>query len=710
MSVFADPLSSPAPISSRRTTGVAGALLGLAVGALAWRLSPTPGAALALGAIAALAAIAFAATAEDAALVWGWRIFAGAAAFVGLMAAAPLDAERRELLFGFGSLALLAGGTWTLVRSVARAKPPLALFAVLAAALCAFNAYYVIASHDLMIADFMFYRVVSIAVATILRTGRVAALLMDLAGSMKQDYSWAPALAPGLAMALFGPLSRAVYQATLMILYATPALMALGWLAREIARRAGAGRGASLAFAVAGICAAYPFGIVVAARGMPDIGGLALVVLALHIADRLTRALALPPQKNLLPPRGGGLGWGALAANFQTPNDPAARPTRRAHPSPARLAFSLALTLFAMFLFRRWYAFAAVGIAAMLALEITAIALKRGAAFPWRAAILCAAIGALTLLALLSPVLIDWLSNPAAHDYSTIYAAYRKNPAALVAAVGDWCGYAPLAFALAGAAFVIFRSRRGRLARMTLGASAIAALLFSRVQSPYPHHLYLIAPVVTVFIAAPLTMLFARSRAAGAVGLALLAAATLTPAGALAPHGIFPTAGLPHTPRSDLDELARMKAWVDARATPEHKVCGLGSSYTFSGQLIDELWQLKADKSPLVGDPRLKHSVAMTDIDTVEGPPRRGLKDCAILIVGDPVQTHVIASYQLTVTLPSQEMLTGVGIGAHYRRMGEVFHLEHGVSAVAFEQTSMLTDADMDALADRWRAARVGQR
>ena len=78
------------------------------------------------------------------------------------------------------------------------------------------------------------------------------------------------------------------------------------------------------------------------------------------------------------------------------------------------------------------------------------------------------------------------------------------------------------------------------------------------------------------------------------------------------------------------------------------------------------------------------------------------------MIVGDPVQTHVIPSYQLTVTLPSQELLDGVGIGAHFRRTGEVFALEHGVKAVVFEQTSPLSDADMAALAERWRAARAG--
>jgi hypothetical protein len=150
-----------------------------------------------------------------------------------------------------------------------------------------------------------------------------------------------------------------------------------------------------------------------------------------------------------------------------------------------------------------------------------------------------------------------------------------------------------------------------------------------------------------------------------------------------------------------------MKDWVDARATPSHKVCGLGSSYTFSGQLIGELWQLKADKSPLTRSKAEETSVGMTDVDTVDGPPNKAMKDCAVLIVGDPVQTHVISAYQLTVTLPSNEMLDGVGIGAHYRRTGEVFVLEHDVKAVVFEQTEPLTDADMTALAERWRAARA---
>jgi hypothetical protein len=671
---MSDVAVSAAPARSPRLPAlVAAGALGVGVGALALRLSPTAAPGLALGAGVGLAALTFAALAETAEAAGLAKLFGALAGFCALAAAAA-DPKRVELAFAFGSLALLCGGVW---RSRARLDLGLtraatwALAAALLAALAAFNAYYVIVSQDLMIADFMFYRVVSIAVGTLLRQGNLAALALDLAHSMAQDYSWAPALLPGAALAAFGLLSRAVYQGALLACYAAPALIALAWGAREIA---GARRdAATFAFALATVVAAYPFGVVVVARGMPDIGGLALFVLALRLADGLAGALAAQASER-----------GAIR----------------------KLAFALALTLFAMFLFRRWYAFAALAILLALAAEIGAVALRRGAAFRWREAGLAASLGALTLLALLSPVLADWLPNPAAHDYARMYAAYRKTPAALVAAVGDWAGFAPLALALLGGVFMLKRSRT-RFTRLTFATGPLAAALFLHVQSPYRHHLYLIAPFVALFIAAPLLLLFSRSRLAGLAALTVLAGLTMTPAGALMPKGWFPAAARPHAPRADMAELARMKDWVDARATPAHKVCGLGSSYTFSGQLIGELWQLKADKSPLHRTKAEETSVGMSDVDTVDGPPNPAMKDCAVMIVGDPVQTHVIPSYQITVTLPSREMLEGVGIGAHYRRTGEVFHLQHGVSAVVFQQTSPLSDADMAALAARWRAARA---
>ena len=70
---------------------------------------------------------------------------------------------------------------------------------------------------------------------------------------------------------------------------------------------------------------------------------------------------------------------------------------------------------------------------------------------------------------------------------------------------------------LAGAAWLGWRSR---FARLALISAPVAAALFLRVQSPYPHHLYLLAPFVALFVAAPLLRLYGRSRALGLAALA----------------------------------------------------------------------------------------------------------------------------------------------------------------------------------------------
>ena len=150
-------------------------------------------------------------------------------------------------------------------------------------------------------------------------------------------------------LALTQPFSRAVYTFALVGLYAAPAALALAILARDLGRRAGLKREvedrvAILALGVVAVFVAYPAGIAVAARGMPDVGGIALVVGALRLADRLARLVALRK------------GHDARIA----------RMTRR-------VALALALALFAMFAFRRWYAFAAAAVVAALAVEVAIV-------------------------------------------------------------------------------------------------------------------------------------------------------------------------------------------------------------------------------------------------------------------------------------------------------------------------------------------------
>jgi hypothetical protein len=76
------------------------------------------------------------------------------------------------------------------------------------------------------------------------------------------------------------------------------------------------------------------------------------------------------------------------------------------------------------------------------------------------------------------------------------------------------------------------------------------------------------------------------------------------------------------------------------------------------------------------------------------------------MLVGDPVQTHLVSAYQQTVIVPAREMLEGSGIGANYRRTGEAFNLEKGVRLVVFDRVRPLDDGDIAALQARWLAAR----
>jgi hypothetical protein len=683
MTVFDRHAVSSTDASAKRSlAALAGLALMASVAFLFHRAAPGAPAIMPAGfaALSGLAVLGLAFTLDDTALP---NLTKALVAGVGIVVLCALvSPDTRLTLASFASAAFGVGLAVWLARS-ARIRPsvswPLAaLFAAALACLTAYAAYLVLASRDLMIADFMNYRGIAIMVARLADAGDWPLLLAAAVQSITQDYSWAPAFVPGLLLALTEPTWRAIYTFALLALYAAPAALALAILARDCTRRAGLARDAQptivLALGVAAVFVAFPAAFAVAARGMPDVGGLVLIVCALKLAERLARLLAL------------GQGHNA-----------------RVKPMIRRVAVALALTLYAMFAFRRWYAFAAAGIVVMLALELCSIAVTRGARFRWPDAVAAAALGALTLLALLSPVLVDWAPNLSAHDYARTYAGYRKPPNVVLRELGDWVGLIPALAALTGAALLWARSRDRRLLRLTLGGAAIAAALFLHVATPYIHHLDLIAPAIAAPIAAALMLLFARAPRVALLGVAALGAITLSPfAAALNPLGLAPIAGLPRAPRADLDELKRLKDWVDERARPDAKVCGLGSSYTFSGQLIGELWQLRPERGPTA--PKL--GVVMPDVDTVDGPPGADLKDCAIIIVGDPIQTHLDPNYQQTVIAPSREMLTGQGIGVKFRRTGEIFHLENGVSAVVFERLALLDDADIAALQARWRAAR----
>ena len=95
--------------------------------------------------------------------------------------------------------------------------PALAILGELGAVAALHALYYIAQSQDFMVADFMRNRLTSYAVAQRIGGGRLLELLALLAASLKEDYSWLPALPTGsrdggecaaVARRLSGPLSR----------------------------------------------------------------------------------------------------------------------------------------------------------------------------------------------------------------------------------------------------------------------------------------------------------------------------------------------------------------------------------------------------------------------------------------------------------------------------------------------------------------------
>ena len=600
------------------------------------------------------------------------------------------DAKAVSLAFGLASLMAMIAACFSLAKTARGRWAGVGRGGVLAslaliAALSALCAYRIVVSQPLMFSDYMDGRLLSIFVATALRTGQFGDLAALFVQSMPAEYSLLPVLAPGVALAASAPLSRGVYLFAIVAFYAAPAFLALGLLARDIARRAVGGGGrlgrrGAVALTTCVAIAACPGAMTIVALGMPDIGGLALFVVGLRLADQFARLAAAPPGRDA---------WVDRAAT--------------------RAGVMLAVCLFAMFLFRRWYAFAAVGIVASLAIEIGLLALAKGRRLRWRSGVVASAAGGLALLGLTATVVIDWLPHLSNHDYATIYAGYNFGAAELIRLIGAWYGLAIVAAALASAAFVAARGRNNRLLRLTLAASAIAFALLLHVQSPSMHHLYLIVPALAAPIGAAALVLFDRRPRAAVLAILGLAIFTLTPAAnALSSFDLFPTANLPPAPRADLPELARLRAWTQSHAAPDRRYCVLASSVVISDVLVDELWQLDPARAPIV-DPARKIDVAMPRVDGRDGPPDARLKSCAFLLVGDPVQTSLARQFQLSVAIPAAEALAGEGLGRRYRRTGEVFDFVDGVKLVVFERTEPVSDEDIADLQARWRAAPRGE-
>jgi hypothetical protein len=190
----------------RRIAALAGLMLTASIALFLWRLAPSAPAFLPVGVagLSGLSVVGLARTLDEESLS---NLTHGVLAAVGVIVlGAFVEPETKVRLISFTSLAFGVGIALWLARAEGkRSRWSLSLAALYAAALaglCVYSAALVLISRDLMTADFMTYRGISIMIARLADAGNWLLLVSAAAQSITQDYAWGPALVPGLLLAL----------------------------------------------------------------------------------------------------------------------------------------------------------------------------------------------------------------------------------------------------------------------------------------------------------------------------------------------------------------------------------------------------------------------------------------------------------------------------------------------------------------------------
>ena len=285
------------------------------------------------------------------------------------------------------------------------------------------------------------------------------------------------------------------------------------------------------AVATAFACVLRPGAIVAVTFGMPDIGGVALVVLALHLGDRLVTALTLSRSGR----RGDGNRRGAQVGGGSVCDVPV---------SPLVSVCSHGRG--------NGDCFGDCGHSA-----------PRWKCGPCCLRHLRAGAAALGLLA--SPVIITWLADWRSHDYLLIYSGYNYDLSELLRRFGEWYGWGVAVAALAASAILFRLNPENRPLRLTIVSGIIAGALQLHVQSPSLQHFYLVLPLLTATFALALVALRSDWRSVMCAELPSLIA-TLTPIGGvtLCRLHIADRRATASPARRTCPNLMRLNGWIAA--------------------------------------------------------------------------------------------------------------------------------------------------
>jgi len=369
----------------------------------------------------------------------------------------------------------------------------------------------------------------------------------------------------------------------------------------------------------------------------------------------------------------------------------------------------ISLCLLVSFLFRRYFAYFAVGYGAALCLYSVYQVISARRSSGWgetirNAVMNLAAVGAIAagiLLLFFRPLAVRALTG----NYANAYEGYDAPLPDKVNGVAVKFGL--ITFILAGAAIglCILTKKARKLTLFCAVSAAVTTAAFFRVQSMDDHHIYTIAPSIFILMALGIVQICALFRQSSYRFVCGIAAAAILGIGAAncyfpsARRFIRPFAGIyaqQYNPlqRGDLDELHHV-------ANDLNKLTEGTDDWVYicaSGDILNSSVMGALNEPYSEG---AVHNLYWTaNVDLRDGFPA-GFLRAKYVVVTDPVQLHLAEGTQEAVRFPNQEVQNADSpIGRHFRKLPGSFVLDNDVKAYIYQKTSDFERSDLQYLAD----------
>lgn len=518
----------------------------------------------------------------------------------------------------------------------------------------------------------------------LMKTSQWNAVHASIASSITSNYTAIPAVPLALMSLLRDSVSRAAYDQHIALIYIFPAYFATAHLARSIAIEKFTPTGSKsipTPLIALSILLAFPLFLGTALLLIPDIGGVTLVVISMFAASGMLNAM------------------GADSASI----------TRNKGRSSDLVAYALILgsSLALMFVFRRWYAFSAAGVAFALGIRIVALAIQRPQSWHRIAyqAALSTCVAAAAAFSILIWPLASWANDPGSHNYATLYSSYDFPLSHTGAKFLNYFGLLGILASLFGVLLLLRKKPRSETLNVVLLSSLCAVVMFLLIQTPGKHHFYLTMPLMAVGLTGVLWTLRAN-------GNRLLSAALIA---AFIGIGIWlpRPADIPlfasyadwkplRTPNASV--LTEIGHWLSTPENAKRRYCVIASSTNFNQEIVRNLWQIEPsfDRNTLGSQ-----LIRLGQVDSAHGAPSRALLNCDIALTATPFQFHLTEQEQHSLKSIQEDLLGRRGIGLSFETVpGKTWQLTDGTQVTAHRRTREISEAEYQELLERYEAGK----